>query len=122
MRRLGPLAWLALAVASTFLLGITFFIGMFSGGHEIDETCASLGQPLDEQYRAEHWREPGQWFPMHNKCNADYDLVPVWVNPAIVVLTLLIVVFLGAGVWSAVSRLAAKRSKKAQSTENSQRT
>ncbi|WP_326754579.1 hypothetical protein OIE73_25330 [Streptomyces hirsutus] len=23
-------------------------------------------------------------FPLHNKCNAEYDLVPAWVNPAIV--------------------------------------
>ena len=122
MRRLGPLAWMALAVASSFLLGVTFLVGMFSGGHEIDETCAALGRPMDEQYRAEHWREPGQWFPMHNKCNADYDLVPMWVNPAIVVLTLLIVVCVGAGLWSAVSRLAAKRSKTAKSTQNSKNT
>ncbi|GAA3907040.1 hypothetical protein GCM10023084_69110 [Streptomyces lacrimifluminis] len=89
MRRLSPLAWLAVAVASSFLLGITYFVGMFSGGHEIDETCASVGRPMDDQYRAEHWREPGQWFPLRNKCDADHDLVPVWVNPAVVVLALL---------------------------------
>lgn len=101
---MGPLAWLALGVAFSFLLGITFFVGMFSGGHELDETCAELGQRVDEEYRAEHWREPGEWFPMHNKCNPGYDLVPVWVNPGIVVLTLLIVVCVGAAMWSAVRR------------------
>ncbi|WP_405769106.1 hypothetical protein [Streptomyces sp. NBC_01538] len=115
MRRLGPLAWLALAVASSFLLGITYFIGMFSGGHELDETCASVGQTVDQRYRDEHWREPGQWFPLHNKCNAGYDLVPVWVNPAVVILASLFVVCVGAAVWSAATRRQAKRSAKAQS-------
>ncbi|NEA66459.1 hypothetical protein [Streptomyces sp. SID12488] len=119
MRRWGLLAWGVALVASPFLLGITFFVGIFSGGHEIDETCASLGQPLDDQYRAEHWREPGQWFPLHNKCNADYDLVPVWVNPAIVVLTLLIVVCMGIGMWLAVARLVAKRQAKRSKTAKS---
>ncbi|WP_405535822.1 hypothetical protein OG787_19000 [Streptomyces sp. NBC_00075] len=100
---LRPLVWLALAFVSLLLLGVTYFVGMFSGGHELDETCASLGQRVDEEYRAEHWREPGQGFPLHNKCNADYDLVPVWVNPGIVVLGVLVVVCVGAGVWSAAT-------------------
>ncbi|MFE7777248.1 hypothetical protein ACFU5O_25825 [Streptomyces sp. NPDC057445] len=111
MRRFGPVAWLALAVALSFLLGVTYFVGMFSGGHEIDETCNAVGQPLDDNYRAEHWQEPSQWFPMHNKCNAHYDLVPAWVNPAIVTLWLLIVLCVGGAVWSAVSRRRAKRGK-----------
>ncbi|WP_055524980.1 hypothetical protein [Streptomyces graminilatus] len=109
MRRWGLLAWVAALVAAPFLLAITFFVGIFAGGQEIDETCASLGRPLDERYRAEHWREPGRLFPLHNKCDADYDLVPVWVNPAIIGLTLLIVVSVGVGLWRAVARAAAKR-------------
>ncbi len=108
MRRLGPVAWMGLAVVSAFLLGITYFVGMFSGGHEVDETCAAAGQHYDHQYRAEHWREPSRWFPMHNRCNADHDLVPVWVNPAIVVLRVLIVVCVGGTVWAAVSRRRAR--------------
>ncbi|MEU6222566.1 hypothetical protein [Streptomyces sp. NPDC047042] len=116
MRRLGPRSWLALAVVSSFLLGITYFVGMFSGGHELDETCASVGRPVDERYRAEHWREPGQWFPLHNKCDADYDLVPAWVNPALVVLTLLIVVCVGAAVWSAATRRKTKTTKNTKTT------
>jgi hypothetical protein len=111
MRRLGPVAWLALAVAFSFLLGVTYFVGIFSSGLDIAEACDAVGQLFDRKYRAEHWQERSQWFPMHNKCNAHYDLVPAWVNPAIVVLWLLIVVCVGGAVWSAASRLRAKRGK-----------
>ncbi len=115
MRRWARLAWGAALVASPFLLAIAFFVGIFAGGHEIDETCASAGQPIDEQYRAEHWREPGRLFPLHNKCNADYDLVPAWVNPTIVIVTSLIVVSAGAAVWSAATtRSRARRAGRAE--------
>ncbi|WP_046497917.1 hypothetical protein [Streptomyces odonnellii] len=111
MRRLGPVAWLALAVVSALLLGAARFVGVFSSGLDIVEACDAAGQPFDDQYWAERDRQAEQWFPVRNKCNAHYDLVPVWVNPAIVVFVLLIVVCLGAAVWSARSRLRAKRGK-----------
>ncbi|MFI1869372.1 hypothetical protein [Streptomyces jumonjinensis] len=111
MRRLGPVAWLALAIASTVLLGVTWLMGVFSSGLDITETCASVGRPLDRAYHDEHLEEAQRWFPLSSKCDADYDLVPVWVNPAIVVLSSLSVACVGATVWSAASRLRMRREK-----------
>lgn len=108
MRRVSPRAWLGLAVLSLLSLVITFFIGAFAGGKDIDETCAAAGQPLDDAYRARHWQEPGQLFPMHNRCNAQYDLVPAWVNPALVIFAVASAVFLVAFIASATPHLARK--------------
>jgi hypothetical protein len=87
--KLRSRSWLGLALVSVLALGVTYFVGVASGGLEIDEACAAAGQPVDDNYRAQHWQEPGRFFPLHNKCNADYDLVPGWTNPALVILAVL---------------------------------
>lgn len=102
MREIRPLTWVGLAFGSFIAAACTFFIGAWAGGHEIDETCAARGQMYDEFYRSENWREPSQLFPMHNKCNADFDLVPFWVNPALAVFAVLAVAFVGAFISSIV--------------------
>lgn len=91
MTRLRPLAWFGLAMLALLVFGFTAFVGAWAGGKDIDETCAAAGQTLDETYRAQHWQEPGQFFPMHNRCNADYDLVPGWVNPTLVIFAVVVV-------------------------------
>ncbi|MDI5980071.1 hypothetical protein [Amycolatopsis magusensis] len=96
--RLRPPAWLGLGVLALLGFAVTAFTGMWSGGKDIDETCAAAGQPLDQAYRARNWQEPGQFFPMHNKCNADYDLVPGWVNPGLVLFAVAAVVCLAGAV------------------------
>ncbi len=83
--------WVGLSALSALVTGAVYVVGMFSGGHEIDETCAGLGQPYDQAYRAAHWEEPGRWFPLHNRCSAAFDLVPGWVNPALVCLAVVTV-------------------------------
>lgn len=47
----------------------------------------------DPVYRHLNRQEPGRYFPLHNKCNADYDAVPLWVNPGVVLLVLLAATF-----------------------------
>jgi hypothetical protein len=104
MTRLRPLAWFGLALLALLAFGFTAFVGAWAGGKDIDETCAAAGQALDQSYRAQHWQEPGQFFPMHNRCNADYDLVPGWVNPALVIFAVVAVACL-VGVAAATIRL-----------------
>jgi hypothetical protein len=41
---------------------------------------------------------------MHNRCNADYDLVPGWVNPALVIFAVAAVACL-VGAAAATTRL-----------------
>lgn len=84
-----------LSFLSSVALGFTFIIGAFvAPGHQIDETCGKAGQLLDRNYRAQNWQEPSQFFPLHNKCNAGYDMVPAWINPALVFFAALAAVFL----------------------------
>ncbi|GII52489.1 hypothetical protein Pth03_08780 [Planotetraspora thailandica] len=78
--------------------------------YDIGETCTQLrGQTYDDAYRAAHWREPSQWFPLHNRCNADYDLVPAYVNPTLVVLAAVTLGCVIPAVILAVRRSAAGR-------------
>ncbi|MFI8947702.1 hypothetical protein ACIGO6_14420 [Streptomyces sp. NPDC053750] len=86
--------WLSLGVAcvSTGVGGFAFayLTGIFSGGLDVEEACVhGHGVRYDDVYRAAHWEEFSRWFPLHSKCNEDFDLVPAWVNPAIVFFALL---------------------------------
>ena len=42
---------------------------------------------------------------LSNKCNADYDLVPAWVNPTVAVFFLLFVVSAAGLVWTTAHRI-----------------
>ncbi|MBO1269515.1 hypothetical protein [Arthrobacter cavernae] len=92
-----------MAFVSFVAVAVTFMIGAWAGGHEVDETCAARGQTYDSGYRSENWQEPSRIFPMHNKCNAAYDLVPSWINPALVIFAVLMVAFVIAVVVSVVN-------------------
>ncbi|MEV1018455.1 MULTISPECIES: hypothetical protein [unclassified Micromonospora] len=84
---------------------VTWFVGAFAGSSmSSEESCRQAGVSYDSAYRAVHWRESSRWFPLHDRCNATYDLVPVWVNPALVLLSLLAVSCIGAAFWLAVVR------------------
>ncbi|MGW2912050.1 hypothetical protein ACWC9X_16565 [Streptomyces asoensis] len=107
LTRLTALHWLTLSVLSCGALFVVWLWGVWSGGLDVAETCTLLrGQKYDEAYRAEHWREPSQIFPLHNRCNASYDLVPAWINPALVLLALLASVSLVLGVTRLVLALS----------------
>ncbi len=85
------------ATAVTWLIG-----GLAGNSLDAEESCRAIGATYDQSYRSTHWQEPSQWFPLHDKCNATYDLVPAWVNPALVGLPLLAVICLGLAVRLAV--------------------
>ncbi|TLM83227.1 PAS domain-containing protein [Pseudarthrobacter sp. NamE5] len=90
--RMKPSGWLALSMLSAFLLFLVFFQGAAAGGLDVAEACAlRAGQPYDHEYRRLHKDEQLQLFPLTTKCNAEYDLVPPWTNPALAVLALLMV-------------------------------
>ncbi|MFC4021264.1 hypothetical protein ACFOW4_25425 [Micromonospora sp. GCM10011542] len=87
----------------------TWILGAFAGSSmDPEESCHMAGTAYDNAYRSAHWQEPSRWFPLHNRCNASYDLVPAWVNPALVLLPLLATTCLGVAVWLAVAH---KRTK-----------
>ncbi|MBE1489579.1 hypothetical protein [Plantactinospora soyae] len=91
---------------------VTWFIGAFAGTSlDPEESCHTAGVVYDSAYRSANWQEPSRLFPLHNRCNATYDLVPVWINPALVLLLLLATTCVGVAVRLAV---AARRTTKAE--------
>ncbi|MFF0466162.1 hypothetical protein ACFYPX_01775 [Micromonospora zamorensis] len=89
----------------------TWFVGAFAGSSmSSEESCQQAGVTYDSAYRAVHWRESSRWFPLHDRCNATHDLVPAWVNPALVLLSLLAVTCIGVAVGLAVVRRTRLRS------------
>ncbi|GHA81157.1 MULTISPECIES: hypothetical protein [Streptomyces] len=106
----SPGWWAYPAVVLIGLGCVAWFIGTFSGGLDVREACAAAGAPYDDAYRTEHWREPSQWFPLRNKCNAGHDLVPAWVNPSLVVFAVMLVGCAAGAVATAV--IGRKQSEK----------
>ncbi len=102
IRHVHPILWTALSIPFVLALGLSFLIGAFAAGGDASETCAKAGQIYDEKYRSENWREPSQIFPLHNRCNADYDLVPFWINPTITLLGVVIALLLATSLISAI--------------------
>jgi hypothetical protein len=92
------------AVLLLVVTGVIYLFGAWSGGLDVGEACAADGEIYDGDYRAANIGEFNQWFPLENKCNAGYDLVPGWVNPTLVVLAVLIVACLGYALRLAVAR------------------
>ncbi|MEU0188119.1 hypothetical protein ABZ312_44450 [Streptomyces sp. NPDC006207] len=105
-----PLGSLLLSAATSAAVFVTWAYGTFSGGMDVRETCELVaGEHDDPDYRAAHFKEFAQVFPLHNKCNASYDLVPGWVNAAILVLALATVVLLGKAVAGTVHHFRYRR-------------
>ncbi|MDB1086554.1 hypothetical protein PJ985_03105 [Streptomyces sp. ACA25] len=82
--------WVFPAVVLASAGCVTWYIGVFSGGFDPEETCRERGVRYDNAYRTEHAREPSQWFPLRNKCHAGHDLVPAFVNPTLVAVAVLL--------------------------------
>ncbi|MEV0118301.1 hypothetical protein AB0H77_34515 [Streptomyces sp. NPDC050844] len=112
----GRGAWpmLALATAPVSLLGllVSYCVGAFSGALRVDKSCRVRQEPYDAAYRAQHAAETDRWFPLHNKCNAHFDLVPGWVNPAVVIFAVLLVASLCTVAVAAVVHLRMIRTRR----------
>lgn len=80
--------WFVIGVLSLVFAALLWLAGLFSGGLDSQEMCGlRYGQSYDRQYLKAHPEHAGRnLFPLSDKCNADYDMVPGWMNPAIVAL------------------------------------
>ncbi|GHH84691.1 hypothetical protein GCM10018793_49830 [Streptomyces sulfonofaciens] len=78
--------WWARVCSVSLLAGLASWLrGAFSGGLDIREACQFVHhEHYDAAYWQAHAREFRKLFPLHSKCNAHVDLVPAWVNPAVV--------------------------------------
>ncbi|MGW4163746.1 hypothetical protein [Streptomyces sp. NPDC004788] len=99
--------WWARALSVSLCAGLLAWArGLFAGGLDVRETCVHLRhENYDEAYRKVHAEEFSKLFPLHDKCNADYDLVPAWVNPTVVILAVVALVALAVLLRFAFARL-----------------
>lgn len=106
MRKIKPAEfWLKLSALSAFLTFLVFFQGAFASGLDVAEACElGAGQSYDREYRSQNAHEQLQLFPLTSKCNAEYGLVPPWTNPALAILAILTVFFIGAMLTSLFNR------------------
>lgn len=105
-----PSFWLKLILLSAFLLVLVFLQGLSVGGLDVAEACAlRAGQPYDHEYHSNHSYEQLQLFSLTSKCNAAYDLVPPWINPALAIMALLTVSFFVALLAALSRRLRSHR-------------
>jgi hypothetical protein len=81
-----PLWWTRVCSVALFAGLVTWILGVFRGGLDVRKTCQFVHHEYyDRAYRDAHAAEFQKFFPLHNKCNAHFDLVPAWVNPSITV-------------------------------------
>jgi hypothetical protein len=103
--------WFVVTAVLCFVTTVVTWIigGLWGSSLDAEESCHAAGATYDRSYRSTHWQEPSRWFPLHDKCNATYDLVPPWVNPALVILPLLAAICLGLAVRLAVVNQRVKK-------------
>lgn len=82
----GRLLWTSCYTASFLALWAALQRGLTPNSQE--QSCSVAGQGLDELY---YYNHHGPLPPLLNSspCNSNYDLVPAWVNPTIVICLLL---------------------------------
>ncbi|MCX2928524.1 hypothetical protein [Streptomyces sp. NEAU-W12] len=102
-----PLWWARLWSLALFVGFAAWLRGALSGGLDIGETCAyTHHQTYDGAYRSARSEEFRRLFPLHNKCNAEYDLVPGWVNPTVVNCAAFVLLATAVLLWFGIARLA----------------
>jgi hypothetical protein len=113
-----PMWWTRLCSVSLFAGLASWIRGVFSAGLDLRETCQYVH---DERYDAAYWEsrtdEFRKLFPLHNNCNAHFDLVPGWVNPAIVVCAVISLVAAAVLIGFGIRRLRPKRRKASRAFE-----
>ncbi|MGW5423989.1 hypothetical protein [Streptomyces sp. NPDC003943] len=109
--------WWARVFSVSLCAGLVAWLwGLFTGGLDVRKTCLYLRhENYDEAYRKVHTEEFSKLFPLHNKCNADYDLVPAWVNPTVVICAVVALVALAVLLRFAFARLVSPSRKEHQS-------
>ncbi|MCX3060395.1 hypothetical protein [Streptomyces beihaiensis] len=80
-----PMWWTRLCSIALFVGAAAWTRGVFAAGLDTRKTCLYTHHvPYDTAYRDAHADEFRRLFPLHNKCDAHFDLVPGWVNPTVV--------------------------------------
>lgn len=99
-------AWFAWSAVLLLLgAGVSYLVGSLAGASlDPEEACHGAGQTYDRAYRRAHFAEYTRWFPLHDRCHAGYDLVPAWVNPALVALPVLALLCLACAAGLGVGR------------------
>ncbi|MEX0168750.1 hypothetical protein [Streptomyces sp. LMG1-1-1.1] len=111
-----PVWWVRVFSVSLCAGLMSWLWGLFAGGLDTRKTCLYMRhENYDEAYRKARAEEFGKLFPLHNKCNADYDLVPGWVNPTIVIFAVIALAALVVLLRFAVARLLSPSRKEHQS-------
>jgi hypothetical protein len=95
---------LALAFVSFLATGYAFLTGAAAAGLNISEKCGLAGHLFSVRSGSVQGRELQQVYPMHSWCDASYDLVPAWVNPAIAMFASLTLTAVGCFVFSIAKR------------------
>lgn len=104
-----PVWWTRVLSVTLFAAAAIWAWGISRGGLDLEEVCKfEHGQRYDDAFWEAHSEEFRRIFPLHNKCNEHYDMIPAWVNPAIVVLTLLATISLCAVVYLLIRGRAGK--------------
>lgn len=97
-----PRRWAIAASISFVLMVLMYGYGashMFSLDKE--EECTVI---LHQRYDAKYAHAEEQFFPLTQKCNASYDMVPFFVNPSVVLLLGVTLACAGAAVTATVRR------------------
>lgn len=102
-RRAG---WFARAAWTAAYVDVLVWLrGILAGGLNSEQACNVWHQqPYDAAFREAHHLELFRLFPLTNPCNAYFDLVPIWVNPSLVVLTVLVLLSVAGLIWTAHNR------------------
>ncbi|MFF3893714.1 hypothetical protein ACFYY3_11105 [Streptomyces sp. NPDC001812] len=102
-----PLWWVRLWSLALFVGFAAWLRGLLSGGLDVGETCAHAHhQTYDSAYLEAHPEAFSELFPLSNKCNAHYDLVPAWVNPTIANCAAFVLLATAVLLWFGTARLA----------------
>nr|WSZ96936.1 hypothetical protein OH820_15810 [Streptomyces sp. NBC_00857] len=112
-----PMWWTRLCSVSLFA-GLASWIrgGVFGGGLDVRETCQFVHhERYDEAYWDSHAEEFQKIFPLHNKCNAHFDMVPAWVNPAIATCAIVSLAAIAVLLWFGTTHLTSLSRKENQS-------
>ncbi|RJQ83414.1 hypothetical protein D5S17_00630 [Pseudonocardiaceae bacterium YIM PH 21723] len=80
-----PVIWMLIVVVALFLTVPVYLIGARSHAFTaLDEACYEEGLPFDGEAAYQRQRRQDGWFPLHQWCTGTDDMVPIWVNPAMV--------------------------------------
>lgn len=97
--------WIRTALISGLLM-VMVFVTQFAtaSSKDLDDICQAAGHALDRNFRLLHPRDGSPYFPLHNRCDAAYDIVPAWVNPSLSALAAVLALSLAGALVSRSAR------------------